>query len=216
MRDITEANAMMKELFDRLNKRFYNGCLPSLPICLTATTRSITAFNPDVTTVFDRKRKQDCQLNFSDDILTEPITVVCQRMLHAMCHYYCYLHDIQDVSRGNSYHNKNFRREAERHGLIQIKDGKYGWSISSPSKELAQFCVNELKDLHFGIYRYTKYEKDMVMDDDNEDTIEVRVKIKNPNSHSIKYICPCCKNSVRATKKVNIACLDCGEKMIKK
>ena len=35
----------------------------------------------------------------------------------------------------------------------------------------------------------------------------------NPNSHSIKYVCPCCGNSVRATKAVHIMCMDCNEPM---
>ena len=35
---------------------------------------------------------------------------------------------------------------------------------------------------------------------------------KRPSS-TRKYICPCCKNSVRATKAVNIICGDCMEKM---
>ncbi len=33
-------------------------------------------------------------------------------------------------------------------------------------------------------------------------------------SSTRKYICPCCGNSVRATKAVNIACLDCNERMV--
>ena len=33
-------------------------------------------------------------------------------------------------------------------------------------------------------------------------------------SSSRKYICPCCGTSIRATKKVNIGCLDCGVPMI--
>lgn len=32
-------------------------------------------------------------------------------------------------------------------------------------------------------------------------------------SSARKYVCPCCGNSVRATKAVNIACLDCNEQM---
>ena len=33
-------------------------------------------------------------------------------------------------------------------------------------------------------------------------------------SSTRKYLCPCCGNSVRATKAVNIACLDCAEQMV--
>lgn len=37
---------------------------------------------------------------------------------------------------------------------------------------------------------------------------------KGANSHSIKYVCPCCHNSVRATKAVNIKCADCDMLMV--
>jgi len=33
-------------------------------------------------------------------------------------------------------------------------------------------------------------------------------------SNSRKYVCPCCGNSVRATKEVHIACMDCQQTMI--
>ena len=34
------------------------------------------------------------------------------------------------------------------------------------------------------------------------------------NSHHRKYVFPCCGNSVRATKAVNILCMDCGKQMV--
>lgn len=200
MDDITVANSKIKELFTLLNKKFYHGCLPDVPIFLTATTRSITSFNPDVTTVFNRKRKQECQFNFSDDILTDSVTVACTRLLHVMCHYYCYLHNIPETSRGGTYHNKRFMYEAEKHGLIQVKDDKYGYSISCPSKALAQFCANELKDFSFDIFRYTHY-------NDEEKNL-------NRNSHSIKRSCPYCGNNMRATKQSYLYI--CGNCLIEK
>ena len=36
---------------------------------------------------------------------------------------------------------------------------------------------------------------------------------KKPSS-TRKYLCPCCGNSVRATKVVRIGCLDCGAQML--
>ena len=35
-----------------------------------------------------------------------------------------------------------------------------------------------------------------------------------PNNHHRKYTCPCCGNSVRATKSVNVICGDCMQRMI--
>lgn len=213
MNDITEASALIKNIFSKLNKEFFNNELPELPIYLTATTRAITAFNADVTTVFDRKRKQECQFNFSDDILTDPIVVVCQRMLHVMCHYYCYLHGIPESSRGGTYHNKKFKRVAERHGLVSVKDDTYGWSISCPSERLVRFCADEFKGFSFGVFRYTHYDKDKACVDMS--TIETGMEnVKNPNSHSIKFQCPICGNSTRATKIIRLICGDCMTPLI--
>jgi hypothetical protein len=33
-------------------------------------------------------------------------------------------------------------------------------------------------------------------------------------SSSRKYVCPCCGMSVRATKMVNVACLDCDQQLL--
>ena len=39
-------------------------------------------------------------------------------------------------------------------------------------------------------------------------------KVKSKKSNVIKYMCPCCGNSVRATKEVAILCVDCEERML--
>ena len=36
-----------------------------------------------------------------------------------------------------------------------------------------------------------------------------------PKSSTRKYVCPCCGNSFRATKDINVLCIDCGEQFIK-
>ena len=36
-----------------------------------------------------------------------------------------------------------------------------------------------------------------------------------PKSSTRKYICPCCGNSFRATKDINVMCLDCNEQFVK-
>ena len=40
------------------------------------------------------------------------------------------------------------------------------------------------------------------------------VGIEPRKSSSRKYACPCCGMSVRATKVVNIACMDCDEQLL--
>ena len=57
-------------------------------------------------------------------------------MLHEMVHLYNIQRDIQDYSRGGTYHNKKFKTEAEKHMLRIEKDGRYGWTITHPTEEL--------------------------------------------------------------------------------
>lgn len=51
-----------------------------------------------------------------------------------MVHYYCQLNGIADVSQNGRYHNKKFKEEAEKRGLV-ISWGQYiGWSITKPDE----------------------------------------------------------------------------------
>ena len=87
----------------------------------------------------------------------------------------------------------------------------YDWSITSPSDALLEFCVeNNLTEIRLN----------------RNDVMSIAVGVggthagtftgtagRKPSS-TRKYICPCCGNSVRATKLVNIACLDCEKQML--
>ena len=59
-----------------------------------------------------------------------------KRILH-----YCQLNGIQDTSRGNTYHNKRFKEEAEKRGLLIDYDPKIGHSITQPAPALKSFCT---------------------------------------------------------------------------
>ena len=55
-------------------------------------------------------------------------------LMHEMVHYYCQLNGIADVSQNGRYHNKKFKEEAEKRGLV-ISWGQYiGWSITKPDE----------------------------------------------------------------------------------
>ncbi len=127
-----------------------------------------------------------------------------------MVHYHNYVLGIQDCSRGGTYHNRKFRDSAENHGLIVDHHDKYGWTITHPSDELLQFCLdNDLGDIlinrnEYGGFRAT-----------GTGTHAPAPPPTIPRKQSVrKYVCPCCGNSVRATKNVNIGCLDCAVQMV--
>ena len=137
-------------------------------------------------------------------------------MLHEMVHIYNMEHNVQDCSRGGSYHNKRFKEEAERRGLCIDYDSRIGWSITTPSERLLEYILNqgwtEIKmgrNTLSGIMAGTPGPKT-----GNGETGKDGEKDKpKKKSSTRKYQCPCCGNSVRATKEVRIMCMDCGEQM---
>ncbi len=87
----------------------------------------------------------------------------------------------------------------------------YGFSITSPSDALLEFCVeNNLTEI-----RWNRY-----------DIVSIAVGVSGTHAGTFagttgrkptstrKYACPCCGMSVRATKAVNIACMDCNTQLL--
>ena len=137
------------------------------------------------------------EINMSAQFLNRPINEIASTLIHEMCHHWAKLNNMQDCSRGGAYHNKLFKKIAEEHGLKVENVPKIGWSKTSLTEETERLLQSFLKD--------------------NPETLIYRVQnfkgARVKTSSTRKYICPCCGNSVRATKCVNIACIDCDEPM---
>ncbi len=116
-----------------------------------------------------------------------------------MTHYYCHINGIKDTSRGNTYHNKRFKNEAEKRGLVIKYSAGIGYSVTAPSTELKQFVNNMQWSEKIKLYR--------------NGTSAIPAEIKKAKSSTRKYVCPCCGMSVRATKEVNVLCMDCNEQL---
>lgn len=87
---------------------------------------------------------------------------------------------------------------------------KYGWSHTSPSDALLDFILeNGLTDILINRNEYSGFQITGTGRHSGTNTTPP----PRPSS-TRKYICPCCGNSVRATKTVNIACLDCDTQMV--
>ena len=156
------------------------------------------------------KRGAYHEINVGAGTLARPIEEVTATLLHEMVHYHNYINGIQDCSRGGTYHNRKFRDSAEAHGLLVDHHDKYGWTITSPNDSLLQFCLdNDLSDIlinrnEHGGYKVTG----------TGTHAPAPPPATTRTSSTRKYICPCCGNSVRATKMVNVGCLDCAEQMV--
>lgn len=212
MKELTSYNRVagyLNKIFDLLNAEFFESALSRPTITIQSTPRAYGHFslrdNTWVSAVGDTH-----EINIGAGTLARPIEQVAATLLHEMVHYFNYENGVQDCSRGNTYHNKRFKVAAEAHGLTVTHSDKYGWSHTAPSEALLDFILeNGLTDILINRNEYGGFQVTGTGTHSGTGMTPPR----RPSS-TRKYICPCCGNSVRATKAVNIACLDCNVQMV--
>ena len=212
MKQLTSYNRVagyLNKIFDLLNETFFENELSRPTITIQSTPRAYGHFSLREDT-WVSKLGGTHEINIGAGTLSRPIEEVVSTLLHEMVHYYNYERGVQDCSRGNTYHNRKFREEAERRGLIVEHSDKYGWSHTSPSDLLVDFVLdNDLSDILINRNEFSGFQMG-----GTETHSGTSITPTAKKSSSRKYICPCCGTSIRATKKVNIGCLDCGVPMI--
>ncbi len=212
MKQLTTYNRVagyLNKIFDLLNEAYFENALSRPTITIQSTPKAYGHFSLKEDT-WVSKFGGTHEINIGAGTLARPIEEVTATLLHEMIHYWNYQNGVQDCSRGNTYHNRRFKTAAERRGLIVTHSEKYGWSHTEPSDSLLQFCLdNDLSDILINRNEPTAYRIPGTGTHDGTPTPP-----PTKTSSSRKYICPCCGNSVRATKNVNIACLDCEMQMI--
>lgn len=144
------------------------------------------------------EEREDYELNITAQQLNRPIGAIAATMIHEMVHQFAKVNNLQDTSRSGSYHNKLFKRLAENHGLNVECMPTIGWSHTTltPSSEklIAEFVKDNPDNI---IYRLPVFKGQSVK-----------------STSTRKYECPCCGNSVRATKQINLICGDCNQPMV--
>lgn len=201
----------MEKLFIHLNKKLFNGELdrPVITVQTDYKNRSYgwctswRAWKIKTSETIDTNSKEFIEsgyyeINITAEYTGRPFDNVASTMLHEMVHLYNIKHNIKDTSRNGTFHNKKFAESAISHGLTVTQTEKYGYSRTDLN-ENGKKAVDTFKSGDdFKLYRYTP----------------VKSKVTREKSHSIKYVCPVCGMTVRATKEVNIMCADCHELMI--
>ena len=212
MKQLTSYNRVagyLNKIFDLLNEEFFENELSRPTITIQSTPRAYGHFSLREDT-WVSKLGGTHEINIGAGTLSRPIEEVVSTLLHEMVHYYNYERGVQDCSRGNTYHNRKFREEAERRALNVEHSDKYGWSHTSPSDLLLDFVLeNDLSDILINRNEFSGFQMGGTGTHNGTPITPTAKK-----SSSRKYICPCCGTSIRATKKVNIGCLDCGVPMI--
>jgi len=140
---------------------------------------------------------------------------VVATMIHEMTHLYNIQNDIQDCSRGGTYHNKKFKEEAEKHMIHIEKDEKYGWTITSPTDELLEYIMQkgwEDIDMGRGVLYGLLGGKGGGKPGKPGKGIQGGTDGQEPpkKGNSRRYQCPQCKAIVRTTKDLHIICGSCN------
>ncbi len=213
MKELTSYNRVagyLNKIFDMLNAEFFENALSRPTITIQSTPKAYGHFSLRSDTWIS-KIGATHEINIGAGTLARPIEEVAATLLHEMVHYWNFVGGIQDCSRGGTYHNRRFKDAAEAHGLTVQHSDKYGWSHTAPSDALLDFVLeNELTDILINRNEYGGFQ--ITGTGTHSGTPSGTVTPKKSSSR--KYLCPCCGMSIRATKEVNIGCLDCGMKMV--
>lgn len=201
---VSEEVVFLEEAFDILNQRYFESALSRPAITIQSTPGAHGHFTPY--DAWDDSGLKLKEINIGAESLRRPVSYVIATLMHEMVHYYCHTQGIKDTSRGNTYHNKRFKEEAEKRGLIITSAPRIGYSVTRPAPELTVLVrdmgwTNKLK-----LYRSRLLDKASTGTGNSGDNSALTKK----KSSTRKYICPKCGLSVRATKVVRIACMDCG------
>ena len=199
--------------FDYLNERFYEGKLkrPVIVVAEGHKARAMGWFSCGEVWHDKDGNEHAHELNVAGDYLDRSFEEVATTLAHEMVHCYDVMEGIKDCARSGSRHNKNFKTSAEAHGMVwvaptdeasQADYKKVGYARVAFREDVKDEVLKALSPLQdaLTLYRDKRQSKD-------------RVKTGSQRQNVIKYMCPCCGNSVRATKEVKIMCMDCDQVM---
>lgn len=188
---------LLEDIFKLANKKFYKNELQNVVLTLSKGEKGTLGWFTVGKQWVSADGEKYHEINVCSNYLNRPFESVLSTILHEMVHLYCEQNEIQDTSRGNTYHNKNFKKYGEMFGLmVTCTNKKYGYQDSVLNTDGFIF-LESLKKKNFDLHFHTN-----------------DIEKPKKKSSTKKYVCPLCDCSVRATKIVNIACLDCEVQMV--
>ena len=208
MKEIVKTSRLagqLEKLYNKLNTDFFSGELIPPVITIQSTPRAYGHY-----TLFDAwsvKGEGRRELNIGAGTLDRPIELTITTLLHEMCHQYNNeVLNTQDVSRGNTYHNKRFKQTAEEHGLTVTRSDKYGWSHTTPSDLLLDWILNNnIQDIKLSRNDFTGLRIAGGNHIANGSPPITRIGTSN----SRRYVCPRCNMIARTTRAARLICGDC-------
>lgn len=198
---ITKAIIELDRIFDLLNKEFFENKLIKPVILIQSKTKKNTLGTCSTNPIWKNKynEEKDCkyEIALSAEYLNRTIEEIVATLLHEMIHLYCSQNEIKDTSNNCVYHNKKFKEEAEKRGLIITKEKTIGWSITTLNDNTKKLILKfKINNSVFDYYRHT-------------------IKISLPKVILNKYMCHDCGQKISHYKELNLICGNCKKSMEK-
>lgn len=243
---IDKITSELYKAYALFNKRFFENKLPTAAITIQSSSHHKLAMGwcttKEVWSDKDGKIKL-YEINISAEYLDYEFFETMDTLMHEMVHLYNKIHNIQDTSRNNTYHNKNFKMRAIESGFIYEEDKPdptYGWSFAKLSQETKDIIAKmDIDQTLFTISRqgreyYEQLEEiSGIVDSIEEESSQLSSALSNIDSEEVnntttstsnqpkkkksyyRWTCPECNLIVRTTKPTaNIICGDCEEKLV--
>lgn len=192
-------------LFSKMNEAFFCGALQPPTIAVSSKGRKKCSGWCTTQKVWSNKNCQEheghFEINICAEFLQTPFENISEILLHEMAHLYNIQNGVKDVSRSGTYHNKNFKKAAEEHGLIVTKDKRYGFCYTALNEEAKNFILG-MEPIKIELSR------------------ELQSVQRNKSQHqgSYKYVCPQCGANIRVSKNIEriceIICKQCHIKFV--
>lgn len=210
--------AQLYKVFDQLNEKLFEGCLPKCMLTVQAEGRKHGILG--WTTVYKvwtgTQEGDQWEINLVAEYLNRPYLEVISTLLHEMVHLENLSKGVKDVS-GFGYHNSNFKEAAEKRGMWCGKHSK-------PSCGLAHtWLKDETVDLIMGldfdksVFTIRRYHIGEIgtrapgADDGDQGGKEPgTVKPPKQKTKMLKWSCGC--TNVRCAVKLEATCEKCGQK----
>lgn len=205
------SNYLVK-VFKAINEEYFDNELEVPTITIQSSVG--TYGHVSVQKVWHNDEISTHELNLSADYLNRPIENVVATLIHEASHIYAMQKGIKDTSNNNVYHNSRFKKIAEEKGHLHIeRHEKYGWTITEPTEDTIDFIIKygfeDIELVRQSSFSFGGFSGGT----SGNGSLPTPPKTRKPSS-TRKYICPCCGNSFRATKSINVMCMDCNEQFV--
>lgn len=162
---LTDLLNELYRVFRLFNARFFDSKLETPVIIVQSSRKRNTLGHCTVNRIWIQKQDETVttkgteqfakhEISISAEHLNRPIEDVCATLLHEMIHLHNGLNNIKDTSNNYVYHNKKFKEEAEKRGLIIEHAKTIGWSVTTLQPATRDFIKGmNIIEIVFDYYR---------------------------------------------------------------